>query len=111
VEQEPPARIAGAASLEAWFGQGARALDRLLERKRPLVVGVFEDEAIELVNEIADEAGLDLVQFAGSESWADCALANRQVIKVVRPEAHAVDPLSGIESRATAVMIDASHGS
>ena len=48
-------------------------------------MGVFEDQPVEEVNEIADEAGIDLVQLSGDEPWSDCLLANRQAINVVRP--------------------------
>ncbi|MHB8515703.1 MAG: phosphoribosylanthranilate isomerase [Dehalococcoidia bacterium] len=86
VEQSdpPPSHRVRFDSVEAWFAHGAEALDRLLARKRPLVVGVFEDQPIEDVDEIADEVGLDLVQLSGDEPWSDCLLANRQAIKVVR---------------------------
>ncbi|MBF6600462.1 MAG: phosphoribosylanthranilate isomerase [Dehalococcoidia bacterium] len=115
VEQEAPpaARAGGASSVAEWFTSGARALDRLLARKRPLVVGVFEDQPIEEVNEIADDVGLDLVQLSGNESWDDCLLANRQAIKVIRPRAAAYgdEPMLLIEGgTAIAVMLDGSRG-
>jgi len=112
-QDEPPPHAsphadAGAA---AWFARGAVALDRLLARKRPLVVGVFEDQAADEVNEVADEVGLDLVQFSGHEPWGDCLLANRQVIKVVRPAAGNARIEPAIEAgSAIAVMLDASRG-
>lgn len=112
VEQDAPPPAHGRTGLDAaaWFAQGAAALDRLLARKRPLVVGVFEDQPIEEVNDIADEVGLDLVQLSGHEAWSDCLLANRLAIKVVRPAAGcATDP--GIEAGgAVAVMLDGSRG-
>ena len=80
---------APAPAVEEWFRQGAAALDRLLERKRPLTVGVFAGQDVETVNAIADECGLDLVQLSGGESWQDCLLIARQVIKVVHVEAGA----------------------
>ena len=42
----------------------------MLARKRPLVVGVFEDQPIEEVNEIADEAGIDLCSSAAANRGA-----------------------------------------
>ena len=120
VEQEPPVphRASPAATdgpgrdLERWFADGAAALDRLLARKRPLVVGVFADQPIEQVDEIADEIGLDLVQLSGHEPWSDCLLANRQAIKAVRVDAtaQASDVLAGMEPASIAVMLDASRG-
>lgn len=116
IEQDDPSplhRQAGA-SLEAWFEGGAAALDRLLARKRPLVVGVFEDQPIDEVNDIAEEVGLDLVQLSGDEPWSDCLLATRQAIKAIRPAPGmtAAEVLTRIEPGASlAVMLDPSRGS
>ena len=112
---EPPSlRSAGAAegrpgAVEEWFRQGAAALERLLERKRPLTVGVFAGQDLEAVNAIADECGLDLVQLSGGESWHDCLRIARQVIRVVHVEqgAAAGDVLGRIEAgTAVACMLD-----
>ncbi len=86
IEQtQPPALFRGERDdLAGWFAHGAAALERLLERKRPLTVGVFAGQDMETVNEIAEEVGLDLVQLSGEETWQDCYLVARQVIKVVR---------------------------
>jgi phosphoribosylanthranilate isomerase len=95
--------------LRPWFEHGATALDRLLERKRPLTVGVFAGMNIEEVNEIVDEAGIDLIQLSGGEPWAECFLANRQVIKAVHVASSetANDVLGRIQSgSALAVMLD-----
>lgn len=113
-QQDPPPLHHGTFdSAEAWFAHGAEALDRLLARKRPLVVGVFADQDAEEVNSIADETGIDLVQLSGSEPWSDCLLTNRQAIKVLRPSAgmSADDMASRIEANAAlAVMLDPSSG-
>lgn len=69
--------------LRAWFEHGASALERLLERKRPLTVGVFAGQDPDEVNEVADDAGVDLIQLSGGEQWDHCLLANRQVIKAI----------------------------
>lgn len=114
-QDEPPPLHAGRfATVDAWFAHGAEALDRLLARKRPLVVGVFEDQPIEEVNGIADEAGIDLVQLSGAEPWSDCLLANRQAIKVLcpRPGMDAAEVIAALEpDTAIAVMLDPSRGS
>jgi len=117
---EPPslhragAPESSAVAVEEWFRQGAAALERLLERKRPLTVGVFAGQDLETVNAIADECGLDLVQLSGRESWQDCLLIARQVIKVVHVEqdATAGDVLGRIEvGTAIACLLDtASEG-
>ena len=113
-DDPPPLHPGRFASIDDWFAHGAEALDRLLARKRPLVVGVFDDQPIDEVNEIADEVGLDLVQFSGNEPWGDCLLATRQAIKVVRQRSDmsANALVSSIESNASlAVMLDESRGS
>ena len=111
LEQEtPPTRFRGAeAGLRAWFEQGALALDRLLQRKRPLTVGVFANHDPDAVNEIVDECGIDLVQLSGGEPWSACLLANRQVIKVlhVAPDEAAADAFDRIQAgSAIAVLLD-----
>jgi len=112
-DEPPPLHPGRFESIETWFAHGAEALERLLARKSPLVVGVFEDQPIEQVNEIAEEVGLDLVQFSGGETWGGCLLANRQAIKIVRqhPAMSADDIIRHIEPDAVlAVMLDGSRG-
>jgi len=113
-QDEPPTLHPGRFdTIETWFAHGAEALDRLLARKRPLVVGVFKDQDIEDVNEIADETGIDLVQLSGSEPWSDALLANRQAIKVLhqRPGMAAAEIAAYIEpGTALAFMLDPSRG-
>ena len=109
----PPMHPGRFATIEAWFEHGAEALDRLLERKRPLVVGVFKNQPIDEVNEIAEEVGLDLVQLSGGEPWSDCLLATRQAIKVLRqrPGMTSANVLAYIEPNAAlAFMLDPSLG-
>jgi phosphoribosylanthranilate isomerase len=113
-EDDPPPLHPGRfVSSAEWFSHGAEALDRLLARKRPLVVGVFKDQPIAEINEIADEVDLDLVQLSGSEPWSDCALLTRQAINVIRPipGMTAGDIIAMIEpDSAIAVMLDPSSG-
>jgi phosphoribosylanthranilate isomerase len=101
-------------AVEEWFRQGASALERLLERKRPLTVGIFAGQDVDAVNAIADECGLDLVQLSGGEPWQDCLLIARQVIKVVHVEQRAAanDVLGRVEAgTAVACLLDtASEG-
>jgi phosphoribosylanthranilate isomerase len=115
VEQDepPPLHPGRFDSVDAWFAHGARALERLLARKRPLVVGVFANQPIDEVNETADEVGLDLVQLSGNEPWSDALLLTRQAVKVVHqlPGMSAADVRSSLESdTAIACMLDASSG-
>ncbi len=112
-DEPPPMHPGRFATPEAWFTHGAEALERLLARKRPLVVGVFEDQDIAKINEIAAETGIDLTQLSGDEAWSDCLAANRQVIKVMRerPETTRDDVMAYVEpGAALAFMLDPSSG-
>jgi phosphoribosylanthranilate isomerase len=95
--------------LRSWFEHGAAALERMLERKRPLTVGVFARMDPDEVNDIADEVGLDLIQLSGGEPWGQCLLVNRQVIKVLHVSSGdtAKDLIRRVEpGSALAVMLD-----
>ncbi|HYM15703.1 MAG TPA: phosphoribosylanthranilate isomerase [Dehalococcoidia bacterium] len=112
-DDPPPLHPGRFATIDAWFQHGAAALDRLLARKRPLVVGLFEDQPVEEVNQVADEAGLDLVQLSGDEPWSDCLLLNRQAIKVLpqRLPMDAPGVFAAVQpGAALALMLDASRG-
>jgi phosphoribosylanthranilate isomerase len=112
-DDPPPLHPGEFTSIDDWFTHGAEALDRLLSRKRPLVVGVFADQPIDEVNEIAEEVGLDLLQFSGDEPWSDCLLATRQAIRVVAPAAGATadNVIAMLEpGAALAFMLDPSSG-
>lgn len=110
LEQESPPALFRAPSLDlrSWFEHGATALERLLQRKRPLTVGVFAGADPEDVNETVDECGIDLIQLSGGEPWGSCLLANRQVIKVVHVgEEDARSVLARLETgSALAVLLD-----
>ena len=111
--EPPPTHHAPEGDAAEWFRHGAEALERLLERKRPLTVGIFEDQSLEEVNTIADECGLDLIQLSGGESWADCLLAVRQVVKAIEMPSGASgdDVVAGMEAgTAVACLLDASRG-
>ena len=80
---------------------------------RPLVVGVFKDQPVSEVNEICDEAGLDLVQLSGDEPWEEIAAVNRQTINVIRTHASMTsgEIISAIQANTSlALMLDGSHG-
>ena len=110
----PPQTITHARhDVETWFHHGTQVIARYLEAKRPLTVGVFADQPIDEVNEIAEEAGVDLVQLSGDESWEDCLLVTRQVIQVVHvsPIDSPSDPMEHVQPGfAIALMLDAAHG-
>ena len=62
---EGPAR--GEVSARTWFGAWADAIEQSAVRWRPLLVGVFAGMTADEVNDIADAAGVDLVQLSGGE--------------------------------------------
>eukprot|EP01134_Creolimax_fragrantissima_P000747 CFRG0747T1 len=56
-------------------------LDALLNIKRPLFVGVFQNQPLEFVNRVVTEANLDIVQLHGAE---DSSFANEVCVPCVR---------------------------
>jgi phosphoribosylanthranilate isomerase len=80
-EFDGPAR--GEVSARTWLGAWNEAIDDGVARWRPLVVGVFADQPVDDVNDIADAAGLDLVQLSGGEDAAFAAKVHRPVIRVI----------------------------
>jgi anthranilate synthase/indole-3-glycerol phosphate synthase/phosphoribosylanthranilate isomerase len=55
-----------------WFATHARQLVRTLTHRRPLLVGVFQNAPLHVVQETVARVGLDLVQLHGAEpiEWA-----------------------------------------
>jgi phosphoribosylanthranilate isomerase len=111
LEMETPPAVFRSESVDlgAWFEHGAEALERLLERKRPLTVGVFAGNNPDEINEIVDECGIDLIQLSGGEPWGNCLQANRQVIKAlhVRGDDDAASAMARMEAgSAMAVLLD-----
>ena len=80
-EFDGPAR--GDVSARTWFGVWADAIEQSATRWRPLIVGVFADMDADEVNDIADTAGLDLVQLSGGETQGYIERIHRPVIRAV----------------------------
>ena len=113
IAMPPPARGHAREDEREWFRHGSEVIEAYLEAKRPLTVGLFADQPIEEINEIALETELDLVQLSGDETWEDCLLVARQVIQVVHvsPLDSPSDPLRFVEPGfAIALMLDSAHG-
>ena len=109
----PPAFAHAREEVEPWFRHGTHVIAAYLEAKRPLTVGVFADQPIDEVNELAEEAGVDLVQLSGDETWEECLLVTKQVIQVVHvsPIDSPSDPMAFVQPGfALALMLDAAHG-
>ncbi|MBI1886244.1 MAG: phosphoribosylanthranilate isomerase [Chloroflexi bacterium] len=60
------------------------AIEKLLAKRRPLLVGVFADQDADTINAIADECWLDLIQLSGSEPWEMCSYLRRPVLKCMK---------------------------
>ncbi|MDD2540031.1 MAG: phosphoribosylanthranilate isomerase [Desulfuromonadaceae bacterium] len=70
------------------------------------VVGLFVNEDLATVNEVADQCGLDLVQLHGDESPGYCAAVRRRVIKAFRvKDASSLDEITNY--RVAAYLLDA----
>jgi len=95
----PPVQMQAAEEIEPWFQGGSSLIESYLREKRPLTVGVFANQEVDQVNELAEEAGVDLVQLSGHESWEDCLRITRQVIQVVHVSSFdsPSDPFSKME--------------
>ncbi|MBM4415070.1 MAG: phosphoribosylanthranilate isomerase [Chloroflexi bacterium] len=110
----PPAQPHVREESGEWFRHGAQLLRAYLDVKRPLTVGVFADQPIDEVNELAEEAGVDLVQLSGDESWEQCLLVTKQVIQTVHisPLDSPSDPFALVQPGfAIALHLDSAHGS
>jgi phosphoribosylanthranilate isomerase len=65
-------------------GTDAESVEATLNRRRPLIVGVFADQDADTINGICDDVGLDLVQLSGSEPWEVCAHIRRPIFKCMK---------------------------
>ncbi|KAH9258510.1 hypothetical protein BASA82_000416 [Batrachochytrium salamandrivorans] len=114
LDVEPPA---GKSARLDWFQRGAKSLQRACKRG-PLLVGVFQDQSLDFVNQMVNDVGLDLVQLHGSETWEMCSQVCVPVIKVVHvPHQSALVPTdeqilqSCQPGSAIAILLDTTVGS
>ena len=85
--------------------------------RRPLLVGVFVDEPLEVLNGIAEGVGLDFLQLHGSEPPELVAALNGRGIKAIRPQsveeaaalAERYAPAASTDERAPSLLVDAYH--
>ena len=73
----------GDVSASSWFSAWAEEIEQSAARWRPLIVGVFADMEVDDVNDIADAAGLDLVQLSGGESTEFAGRVHLPVIRAI----------------------------
>jgi phosphoribosylanthranilate isomerase len=85
--------------------------------RRPLLVGVFVDEPLEVLKSIADGVGLDFLQLHGDEPPELVAALNGRAIKAIRPQsveeavalAERYAPVASGDERAPSLLVDAYH--
>lgn len=68
-------------STKLWYQRCQEYLQKTTLR-RPLVVGVFQGQSVEEINEIVALTGIDIVQLHGDESVADLERVHAPCIKV-----------------------------
>lgn len=73
----------GEVSGRTWFSAWNEAIDDAIFHCRPLIVGVFADMTAHDVNDIADAAGLDIVQLSGGESDSFCREIRLPVLRTI----------------------------
>ncbi len=107
------ARIEGPGRGEAcgasWFRAWNEAIDDAIARWRPLIVGVFADQEAADANEIAEAAGLDLVQLSGGEDEEFVRRIRPPVLQAihVHPETAAGDVLAAaVPGAAAGILLD-----
>jgi phosphoribosylanthranilate isomerase len=85
---------------------GAAEIEAALGRRRPLLVGVFADQAADTINDIAEGCGLDLVQLSGSEPWELNEHLHRPILKCLklRPEETAEDLMTHVHDDAIVLL-------
>lgn len=74
---------AGEVSARSWFGAWNEAIEEALFIHRPIIVGVFADQAVADVQEIAGAAQLDMIQLSGAEDDSFVRAMSIPTIRVV----------------------------
>lgn len=78
LDQPPPLMKNNEIQLSQWFLDSHKILDSYLLNKKPLTVGVFAEQSIEEINQIAEATDIDIVQLSGNYSLEDALSINRQ---------------------------------
>jgi len=73
----------GDASLSSWFNTTSKIIGLTLEKKKPLVVGLFVNETFEFINKTVTDVGLDIVQLHGQEPLELARLISVPVLKAL----------------------------
>jgi phosphoribosylanthranilate isomerase len=104
-----PGPVRGEVSARSWYGAWNEAIEEALFIHRPLIVGVFADQAVTDVIEIAAAAKLDMVQLSGGEDDSFVRAMTIPAVRVVHVSA--TDRADDVVDRAPAgiaqaVMLD-----
>jgi phosphoribosylanthranilate isomerase len=76
-------------STKLWYQRCQEYLQKTTLR-RPLVVGVFQGQSVEEINDVVAKTGIDIVQLHGDESVADLERVHAPCIKVRYDVSHLV---------------------
>lgn len=99
LDQPPPLMKNNEIQLSQWFLDSHKILDSYLLNKKPLTVGVFAEQSIEEINQIAEATDIDIVQLSGKYSFEDALSINRQTFFSIgiRPKDHEAELLQRIK--------------
>lgn len=86
----PQQSTSSTADAKDWFSfQASRIASS--SRRKPLLVGVFQNQPLDLVARLVDNLGLDAVQLHGDEPFEWCRLLTVPVIKVFHVDSNATE--------------------
>ena len=98
-------RLKSALNTKEYFSYLVR--QTVLETNSPLIVGVFQDQPINVVNKISENLDLDLIQLHGQE---DSLVYSKPVIKTfpidVSAEKINIDPIRLLNNKYNCVLLD-----
>lgn len=117
IEDALAAQAFGADAIGLVFAKSPRRVDRNVAREIALAlppfvqrVGVFVDEEVERVEEIAHFCRLTVLQFHGSESPEYCAAFDRPVVKAFRVrQREDIEDMKPYQGRVSAFLLDTYH--
>ncbi|MPZ23258.1 MAG: hypothetical protein GEU28_06890 [Dehalococcoidia bacterium] len=92
-----------ALSVVEWYRHRARQVEALFEKRRTLVVGVFDGVNPGLVMAYADTIGLDLAQIGPNDPWDDAHYIGIPVIKAIQGSTTSFD---AIEKEPSICLLD-----